>query len=201
MGSDDPVLADWSSLAAIAPGSRADKYEVKLAAGADISAYLAAVTAGDPGLNARTTNTPHALIAAIYSTITLLTVLLAAVAALGVFNTVVLNTRERRRDLGTLKSIGMTPRQVVLMMVTSMAALGTVGSVVGIPVGIVFQRYAVHAMAQAARIVFPDRMVDVYSLRMVVPLLLAGALIAATGALLPSRAAARLTVADALHTE
>ena len=39
----------------------------------------------------------------------LLTLLLGAVAALGVFNTVVLNTRERRRDLGMLKSIGMTP--------------------------------------------------------------------------------------------
>ncbi|WP_425569357.1 FtsX-like permease family protein [Nonomuraea salmonea] len=35
-----------------------------------------------------------------------------------------LNTRERRRDLAMLKSIGMTPRQVTLMMITSMAALG-----------------------------------------------------------------------------
>ncbi|MFK4265722.1 FtsX-like permease family protein [Streptomyces milbemycinicus] len=37
--------------------------------------------------------------------------MLTVVAALGVFNTVVLNTRDRRRDLGMLKSIGMTPRQ------------------------------------------------------------------------------------------
>ena len=41
--------------------------------------------------------------------ITTLTLLLCAVAALGVLNTVVLNTRERVHDIGVLKAIGMTP--------------------------------------------------------------------------------------------
>ena len=68
--------------------------------------------------------------------VTLLTLVLGMVAALGVFNTVVLNARERRRDLGMLKSIGMTPRQVTVMMVTSMGALGVVGGLVGVPLGI-----------------------------------------------------------------
>ncbi|MFD0328207.1 FtsX-like permease family protein [Streptacidiphilus monticola] len=54
----------------------------------------------------------------------ILTLLLGTVAALGVFNTVVLNTHERRRDLGMLKSIGMTPRQVTVMTFTSMAPWG-----------------------------------------------------------------------------
>jgi putative ABC transport system permease protein len=53
-----------------------------------------------------------------------LTVILAVVTSLGVFNTVVLNTRDRRHDLGMLKSIGVTPRQVTVLMVTSMAARG-----------------------------------------------------------------------------
>jgi putative ABC transport system permease protein len=44
-------------------------------------------------------------------------------------------------------------------------------------------------------------MIDVYSLRLLLPLLLAGAVIAAVGALLPARSAARLTIAEALHTE
>ncbi|MFC4591912.1 ABC transporter permease [Sphaerisporangium corydalis] len=201
MGAAEPVLANWATLTRMAPGSRADAYEVKLAAGADDSAYVAAVTAGDPGLRARPTRVPGSVIAAIYSTITVLTLLLGAVAALGVFNTVVLNVRERRRDLGTLKSIGMTPRQVVLMMVTSMAALGLAGGLAGIPIGVVFQRYAMNAIAHAAQIVIPDHMLDLYSAPIVVLLVLAGAVIAAAGAFLPSRSAARLTIADALRTE
>ena len=201
MSSDDPVLSNWATLDRFAPGSRADEYEVKLAPGADVAAYVAAVRTGDPGLEAAPASGGDSAVVAIYSTVTLLTVLLGAVAALGVFNTVVLNSRERRRDLGTLKSIGMTPRQVVLMMVTSMAGLGLAGGLVGIPIGILFQRYAMHAMAEAARIVIPDRMLDVWSVQILVPLLLAGAVIAAVGALLPSRAAARLTIAEALHTE
>jgi putative ABC transport system permease protein len=201
MGSDEPVLSGWATLAGFAPGSRADRYEVKLAAGADVPAYLAAVRAGDPGLDAEPSSAKDTIVVAVYSTVTLLTLLLAAVATLGVFNTVVLNARERRRDLATLKSIGMTPGQVVLMMVTSMTALGAVGGLVGIPIGAAFQRYAMHAIAQAAGIVIPEHMLDVYTVRLVVLLFLAGTVIAAVGALLPSRSAARLTIAEALHTE
>ncbi|MFG3530141.1 FtsX-like permease family protein [Streptomyces sp. NPDC047917] len=74
---------------------------------------------------------------------TVFTVLLTLVASLGVFNTVLLNTRERRRDLGMLKSIGMTPREVVVMTVTSVAGLGAIGGLLGIPLGIVAHRLVV----------------------------------------------------------
>lgn len=200
MGSDQPVLSDWATLTRIAPDSRADRYEVKLTSGTDVRAYVAAAQAGDPGLNAQATHT-GSIVVAVYSTVTLLTLLLGAVAAIGVFNTVVLNTRERRRELATLKSIGMTPRQVVLMMIVSMAGLGAVGGLIGIPLGVVFQRYAMHAIARAARIVIPERMLDVYSGTIVGSLVLTGVAIAALGAFLPSRSAARLTIAEALHTE
>ncbi|MFC4534952.1 hypothetical protein [Sphaerisporangium dianthi] len=64
-----------------------------------------------------------------------------------------------------------------------------------------FQRYALHAIAHAAQIVIPDHMLDLYPVPIVVLLVLAGAVIAAVGAFLPSRSAARLTIADALRTE
>ncbi|MFE7398264.1 FtsX-like permease family protein [Streptomyces sp. NPDC057557] len=56
-------------------------------------------------------------------------------AALGVFSIVRLSTRERRRDPGMLKSIGMTPRQVVVMTVPSVAGVGVVSGLVGTPWG------------------------------------------------------------------
>lgn len=42
-------------------------------------------------------------------------------SALGVLNTMVLTVRERVWDVGTLKAMGMPPRQVVVMVVTSIA--------------------------------------------------------------------------------
>ena len=53
--------------------------------------------------------------------ITTLTLLLAAVAALGVLNTVVLITRERVHDLAVFKAIGMSPRQTIAMAVSWVA--------------------------------------------------------------------------------
>ncbi|MFD1935504.1 FtsX-like permease family protein [Nonomuraea mangrovi] len=80
-------------------------------------------------------------------------VLLTLVAALGVFNTVLLNTRERRRDLGMLKSIGMTPWQVTAMTTTSMALLGAASGLLGIPLGMAGHRIVVDNVGS---VVFPD---------------------------------------------
>lgn len=127
--------------------------------------------------------------------------MLGTVAALGVFNTVVLNTRERRRDLGMLKSIGMTPAQVTVMVVTSMTALGAFGSLLGIPLGIVAHRLVVPAMANGAQIELPGFMLHVYPVGLLALLVLAGIVIAAAGAYFPARTAARTTIAQVLHNE
>ncbi|WP_308120099.1 ABC transporter permease [Streptomyces bambusae] len=124
--------------------------------------------------------------------------LLTVVAALGVFNTVLLNIRERRRDLGMLKSIGMTPRQVVLMTVSSVAALGVAGGLLGIPLGIAAHRLVVDHVGVVS---FPESMKQVWHLPQLSALLLAGVAIAVLGALIPARSAARLTIAEVLHNE
>jgi putative ABC transport system permease protein len=195
------LVSNWATLQLIAPGTRADTYEIKLKPAADLAAFLAAVPKGDPGLEAVTNDDSDSFIAIIYVTVTLLTLMLAAVAALGVFNTVVLNTAERRRDLGMLKSIGMTPRQVIVMMVTSMAALGLLGGLVGLPIGMLAHRLALPAMADAAQVAFTDRMLQIYHPPQLALLALAGVALAALGALLPARSAARLTIAEVLHSE
>ncbi|TDC84719.1 ABC transporter permease [Micromonospora sp. KC606] len=201
MNSANMVLSNWETLALVAPGTRATSYEVGLGRGTDTSAFLTAVKAGDPGLDAVPANDADSFIAVMFGIVTVLTLMLGTVAALGVFNTVVLNTRERRRDLGMLKSIGMTPRQVVLMMVLSMAALGAAGSLLGIPLGVVMHRLALPAIAHAAQLVIPDRMLHIYHPPVLALLALAGIGIAAFGAFLPARSVARLTIAEALHNE
>lgn len=69
-----------------------------------------------------------------------LALVLSAIAAAGVLNTMLLNTREQIRDTAILKALGMTPRQVVGMVATSAAALGLTGAMAGLPAGVAVYR-------------------------------------------------------------
>ncbi|MFE2326972.1 FtsX-like permease family protein [Streptomyces sp. NPDC059385] len=190
--------AGWKTLEQLAPDARAIEYHVQLSPGTDADAYAAAVEAVDPGLSTSVGGGGNAATVTVVTFSTVFTVLLTLVASLGVFNTVLLNTRERRRDLGMLKSIGMTPRQVVLMTVTSVAGLGVVGGLLGIPLGMLAHRLVVDHIGVVE---FPEHMKDVWHLPQLAAMLLAGVTIAVLGALVPARSAARMTIASALHTE
>ncbi|MFE5208127.1 FtsX-like permease family protein [Streptomyces sp. NPDC056600] len=190
--------ADWASLTRLAPDAHATEYMVRLTPGADARAYTEAVAALDPDLRASVTDSGNAGTATVVTFSVVFTVVLALVASLGVFNTVLLNTRERRRDLGMLKAIGMTPRQVVVMTVTSVTGLGAVGGLLGIPLGIVAHRLVVDNVGVVD---FPAYMKDVWHTPQLAAMFLAGVAIAVLGALVPARSAARTTIASVLHTE
>jgi putative ABC transport system permease protein len=56
-------------------------------------------------------------------------------------------------------------------------------------------------MANAAQVAFPSAVLDVYQAPTLVLLALAGVAIAAIGAFVPARSAARVTIAQVLHNE
>ena len=194
------VVTDQATVTALAPPEKPIAYHVKLRDGADPAAYARAARAADPGLSPDPVGA-NTVTQTIVASASALTVMLALVAALGVFNTAVLNTRDRRRDLGMLKSIGMTPRQVTVMTVTSMAALGALGSLLGIPLGMAGHRLVVPRMADAVDITLPSFMTDVWQPSALLALAPAGVAIAVLGAYIPARRAARLTVAEVLRNE
>ncbi|MFG2990321.1 FtsX-like permease family protein [Streptomyces sp. NPDC048257] len=197
-GNAQALDATWQTLVQLSPDARAAEYEVRLAPGADVRAYVEAAGAADPGLRVSVLDGRNAGTTTVVAFSSVFTLLLTVVASLGVFNTVLLSTRERRRDLGMLKSIGMTPRQVVAMTVTSVAGVGAVGGLLGVPLGMVAHRLVVDNVGV---ITFPESMKDVWDAPHVSGLLLAGVAIAVLGALVPARSAARMTIAAALHTE
>jgi putative ABC transport system permease protein len=166
-----------------------------------VHAFNAAVRAADPGLYPSVKSWTDPTAVAVSASAWALTLLLAAVAGLGVLNTAVLTVRERRRDLGVLRSVGMTPRQVTLATVTAMAGLGAAGGLLGVPVGVAAHALAVPAMAGAAGVVLPGAMLDVWHVPGLVLPVLAGVAIAALGAFVPARAAGRTTIARVLHNE
>lgn len=192
--------ADWDSFGAMSPNGRPQYYEIGLKPGASVAAYTAAVNAADPGLKA-SPMTGNGFTTIVTALCLMLALALGAVAALGVFNTVVLNTHERRRDLGMLKSIGMTPRQVVVMVSTSMAALGAVGGVLGVPLGVLAHWLIVPVAARRASVDLQGFLMHVWSPLMLCELVLSGVVIALLGALLPARSAARTSAAAVLRSE
>ncbi|GIE74873.1 hypothetical protein Aph02nite_08230 [Actinoplanes philippinensis] len=198
-GPGDGLFAAWRDLPGLDPF--AFYYQVELAEGADVQAFTAAVRAADPGLTVWDNTDVTDLTIVITGISTVLALLLAAVAALGVLNTVALNVQDRRRDLGMLKSIGMTPRQVLTMLVTSMAALGVAGGLLGIPFGMAAHRLVIPLAADAAKVTLPDYVMRVWDPATLALLVVSGVLIAVLGALLPARSAARLSIARVLHNE
>ncbi|MEU2080618.1 ABC transporter permease [Streptomyces albus] len=197
-GNAQALDLDWETLTRLGPATQAAEYTVRLARGADAQRYIEEVEAADPALRPALRHPDSTATTTVVGFASVFTVLLTAVAALGVFNTVLLNIRERRRDLGMLRSTGMTPRQVVVMTVSSVAALGLVGGVLGIPLGIVAHRLVVDHVGVVS---FPESMKQVWHVPQLAALVLAGVAIAVLGALLPARSAARLTIAKVLHNE
>jgi putative ABC transport system permease protein len=201
------LFADWSAYAALAPDRKVVPHEVmysiRLAPGTAVDAYIAAVRAADPGLYvwSASNGLGNPFTVSVVTISVAFSLMIATVSALSVFNTVLLNVRERRRDLGMLKSIGMTPRQVVSMVVTSMAALGVAAGVIGIPIGMAAHRLILPLAGDAAKIDIPATLFHVWDPAALAALALSGVAIAVLGALLPARRAARVPIAEVLHNE
>jgi putative ABC transport system permease protein len=63
------------------------------------------------------------------------------VAALGVINTLLMNVLERRREIGVLRSLGMTRGQVVYLILSESALLGLLGGALGSVLGLWMLRF------------------------------------------------------------
>ncbi|GHJ43425.1 hypothetical protein Cs7R123_07670 [Catellatospora sp. TT07R-123] len=200
-GTHDEVFVDSTSVSFPDAAGPPSRFLVGLLAGVTADHYIDSVA--DGGTAGLVSVHPESQLDMLPLRIVIgtLTVLLVLVAGLGVAHTVVLNTRERRRDLGVVKAVGMTPGQVVVMAVTSMAVLGLVGGVLGLPGGIAAQRWVIRLIGESEGSGLPQSIIDVYAVPSLVVLLLAGVVIAVLGALIPARQAARVSTAAALHTE
>lgn len=179
------------------------QYRVGLTAGTDAAAYrdkLAAVLPAGLQAEVNTVDVDEILLV-VQSLTATLALLLAGVAALGVLNTVVLDLRDRVHDLGVYRALGMTPRQAVTMVLSSIVAIGLLGGLLGVPAGIALQRTVIPAMGRIAGIGIPEAFLDVYGWPLLTALLLGGLAMAVAGALMPAGWAARVRVATALRTE
>jgi putative ABC transport system permease protein len=202
-GNDPQVLTNLSAVAALDPsGTSARMFYVGLRPGVNIQSYENAVFAKlAPGDYHQLSSGSGVLLQIIGGLVLILTLLLVVVAALGVLNTVVLMTRERVHDLGVFKAVGMTPRQTITMVVTTVAATGLIAGLIAVPAGIALHHAILPIMGNGAQTDFPPGIYNVYNPAELVLLALTGLVIAVVGALAPAGWAARTRTALALRAE
>ncbi|MFD9686566.1 FtsX-like permease family protein [Kitasatospora sp. NPDC059088] len=206
MTTQDVVFADRASLEPLGGAIHAEavSFHIDLTSGTDAPSYADGLDAvvkpmglsADPGEGRL-----NIVVLAMNTLAGTLTLLLAVVAGLGVLNTVLLDTRERVHDLGVFKALGMSPRQTVGMVLTSVCGSGLVAGLIGVPIGIGVHHLVMPAMARAAGIGVPDADLTVFAPSVVGPLICGGVALALLGALLPATWAARTRTVTALRTE
>ncbi len=130
-----------------------DRFVLKVAPGADVNAVKQAIDdqyGKSRHLQVETTESFRARIRELtnraFGLLDVLASIGVIVAALGVINTMMMNVLERRREIGALRSIGMTRAQIIRMILAEAGAIGAIGAVFGIAFGILLSRVFVEGM-------------------------------------------------------
>lgn len=117
------------------------------------------------------------------------------IAVLGIINTLALSVIERTREIGLLRAVGMTRRQLRRMVRLESVAIAVLGAVLGIVMGVVFGIVLQRAMVDEG---FTALEVPVVEL---IVFVLIAAVVGVLAAVLPARRAARLDVLTAIAEE
>jgi putative ABC transport system permease protein len=131
------------------------------------------------------------LLALIYALLALAIV----IALLGIGNTLALSVFERTRELGVMRAVGMTRRQLRSTIRWESVIVALQGTVLGLLVGVFFGWALVRAQKNQGLTIF-----SVPYLTLLIVIVLAG-LAGVAAAILPSRRAAKLNVLRAIVTE
>jgi putative ABC transport system permease protein len=175
-------------------------YFLKLADGgnvAELKEYLRRNTGEDLSF----TLTEQAIPDDVYTlqiAVLVLAAILILIALINVFNTSLLAMQEKTRDVGILKTLGMTPQQVAAMGNTSAAFLGFIAGTLGIPLGFALTRSLLAGLSQTYGFGKAHVTLRVAYAGLLIPLMV---LVSVTGSAIPVRRAARLSIVSVLRRE
>ncbi|EST33279.1 ABC transporter permease, partial [Streptomyces niveus] len=199
------VYTDAAPLKRAVPDLPVTGHHIAVSSGTDVGGYVKELNSALEPLGVTAQGREAAdggeVILVLNALTAILTLMLVAVAGLGVLGGVVLDTVERVRDLGVYKALGMTPRQIVAMVLTSVALPGLAGGALGVPAGVALHAMVMPAMGHSAGLRLPDSVIAVHGTSELLALGLGGVLIAVLGAPPPAGWAARTRTVTALRTE
>ncbi len=134
-------------------------------------------------------------ISGLSSVLNILYILLALsviVSLFGIVNTLVLSVFERTREIGMLRAIGMTRRQVRRMIRHESVITALIGAVIGIVLGVVLAALLI-VRVEFIDFAFPTTQIVVFAI--------AAVLVGIVAAIFPARRASKLDPLEALHYE
>ena len=117
------------------------------------------------------------------------------IAVLGIINTLALSVIERTREVGLLRAVGLSRRQLRRMVRLEAIAIAVLGAILGVVMGLAFGFVLQRAVADQG---ITDLAVPWFRLLIFV---LVSALVGVLAAVLPARRAAKLNVLNAISTE
>jgi putative ABC transport system permease protein len=197
------LMLDWSTITPVVPDLSPSSYLVTLKPGSNVDAYVKRLAAAQPDLlGVQAANSGNqAFLATLAGILFAIALVIALIAVAGIFNTLLLNTRERVRDTATLKALGMSPRQVIVMVAASAGFLALVGGMAAVPAGLELYRSLFDLLSNLGGDDTPPALYDVFATWELIAIPLAGVVVAVAAALIPGRWAARTNVVEVLHAE
>jgi len=193
------AIISLRSLRAVDRTVEPDTYFLRLSPSVNLDALRAYLKSrADDSLGLAVVDTQISSLQQFRLTMLALSVALSVIAAISVFNSAVLNMRERMSEVGTLKTLGMTPAQVVTMVLASGGLLGALAAVMGVPLGVVLLQAALNVLGQVYGFGSFELRPDWIALSL--PALIAVG-VGLLGSAVPARWAARLNVVEVLQYE
>lgn len=185
-----------------ASNTEPEGYLLKLAPGADGAALKAALLrlSSDQFQVEVNGNHPPALLGQLNFVLLGLNLVLVAIGLVNLLNTTLLGVRERMRDLGLLKTIGLSPRQMVVSVTVGVGILVLLAVAVGIPLGLFISRALFVYISNTMMGMGIELNVSLawWQITLLVP---GAVVLAVLGGLIPARWAAAVKVVDALRYE
>jgi putative ABC transport system permease protein len=127
--------------------------------------------------------------------LTLLIVFAVFIATIGVANTLALSVHERMKEIGLLRSVGLTRAQLHRLVTWESLVVALVGSLLGVGIGALFGVAIASTMAAQGVAVLSIPIV------LLVVVTLCGAIAGLAAAIIPARIAARTPVLEAIAYE
>ncbi|MCB8988913.1 MAG: ABC transporter permease [Ardenticatenaceae bacterium] len=198
------IDGSWSDMRRHFRLSDANAYMIKVEPGVNVASVKARIEAllGDRyhlivESNSSIQERISVLLDQAYSMFDVLALISMAVAFMGITNTLTMNVLERIREIGMLRSIGMSQQQVVAMVLAEAGVMGVIGGVIGLVFGIILSRIFLLSMAAMSG----------YKIAFILPAsqVIAGFVVALVvshlAAMFPASRAARVRILDAIQHE
>jgi putative ABC transport system permease protein len=194
------LMASLPSLARSIKHLKPATYYLKMSETADteqLKRYLAPSRHSDLTLTVVTQAIPWSVLY-LQIAIFVLAIILIGIALINVFNTSLLAIQEKVRVMGVLKTLGMTPAQVVMMVNTTAGVLGLIATALGIPLGLAFTKGMLTTLSASLGFGEVAISLNLFYLLMLIPLMV---IVSMAGSFIPGRQAAALAIINVLRRE